>query len=194
MSWKRRLQFGIKGRLYLLVGLFAIGCAALAAALIWLQAESALEARKHSLEQLVATAQGVLAAHKQLADSGQMPVAEARKRALEVIGAMWYGKADYFTARDTNGISLLNPAAPEKVGQNRDEAVDSKGRHYSRQMTEMVRDPGEGFVTYNTLNPDTKLDAQKLSYSTSLGESRSRPASSPTIWRPRHTPRCCRRR
>jgi methyl-accepting chemotaxis protein len=164
MSWKNRLQFGIKGRLYVLVGLFAISCAALAAALIWLQAERAFEARKQSLEQLVAAAQGVLAAHKALADSGQMPVEEARKRALKVIGAMWYGKADYFTARDTNGIALLNPAAPEKEGQNRDEATDSKGRHYSRQMTEMVRDPGEGFVTYNTINPDTKLDAEKTSY------------------------------
>ena len=164
MSWGNRLQFGIKGRLYLLVGLFAISCAALAAALIWLQAERALEVRKHSLEQLVATAQGVLAAHKQLADSGQMPVEEARKRALTVIGAMWYGKADYFTARDTNGISLLNPAAPEKVGQNRDEATDSKGRHYSREMTELVSGPGEGFVIYNTENPETKRDAEKLSY------------------------------
>src|SRR5215470_8029842 len=98
MSWKGRLRFGIRGRLYLLVGLFAIGSAALAAALIWLQAERAFEARKNSLKQLVATAHGVLAAHKKLADSGQMPVEEARKRALEVIRAMWFGKADYFTA------------------------------------------------------------------------------------------------
>src|SRR5258707_725219 len=164
MSWKARLRFGIQGRLYLLVGLFAIASMALAAALIWLQAERAFEARKHTLEQLVATATGVLAAHKALADSGQMPVEEARSRALKVIGAMWYGKADYFTARNTNGISLLNPSSPEKVGQNRDDAVDSKGQRYSRRMTEMVRDPGQGFVTYYTTNPETKLDAEKTTF------------------------------
>jgi methyl-accepting chemotaxis protein len=159
-----RIQLGIKGRLYLLVALFALGCGALASVLIWLQSEHAIEARKQSLHQLVATAHGVLAAHKALADSGAMPEAEARKRALDVIGAMWYGKADYFTARDTNGISLLNPAAPEKVGKNRDETTDSHGYHYSRRMTELVRDPGEGYVTYYTLNPETKVDAEKTSF------------------------------
>jgi methyl-accepting chemotaxis protein len=164
MSWKGRLRFGIRGRLYLLVGLFAVASTALAAALIWLQAERAFEARKHSLKQLVATAHGVLAAHKALADSGQMPLEEARKRALKVIGTMWFGKADYFTARDSNGLSLLNPASPEKEGQIRDDITDSKGRHYTRRMTELTRDPGEGFVTYNTTNPETKLDSEKTSY------------------------------
>ena len=164
MIGKQRFQLGIQGRLYLLVGLFALGCAALASALIWLQAEHAYEARKQSLHQLVATAHGVLSAHKALADEGKMTEAEARKRALDVIGAMWYGKADYFTARDTNGVSLLNPAAPEKVGKNRDESTDSRGYHYSRRMTELVRDPGDGYVTYYTLNPETKIDSEKTSY------------------------------
>ena len=58
MSWKKWLQFGIRGRLYLLVGLFAIGCAALAATLIWLQSERTYTARMHSLQQLVTAATG----------------------------------------------------------------------------------------------------------------------------------------
>ena len=164
MYSKARVQLGIKGRLYLLVGLFAIGCAALASALIWLQAEHAFEARKQSLKQLVATAHGVLAAHKDMVDAGQMPEAEGRKRALKMIGTMWYGKADYFTARDASGTSLLNPADPSKEGKNRDESTDSKGFHYSRRMTEMVQNPGEGYVTYFTINPATKIDSEKTSY------------------------------
>jgi len=164
MNWKKLLQFGIRGRLYLLVGLFAIGCAALAAAMIWLQSQHALEARKHSLEQLVMAAHGVLAAHKELADSGQMPVEEAKKRALKVIRAMWYGKADYFTARSIAGLSLLNPADPSKEGKNRDQATDSNGRFYSRQMTQAIQGPGEGFVTYDTINPETKVDQEKTTF------------------------------
>jgi methyl-accepting chemotaxis protein len=164
MSLKKILQFGIRGRLYLLVGLFAIGCAALAAALIWLQSQHALEARKHTLVQLVATAHGVLAAHKELADSGEMPVEEAKKRALKVIGAMWFGKADYFTARDSTGMMLLNPAVPERVGKNNDNTPDSKGKFFSRDLSNLARDPGEGFVTYYTPNPETKLDAEKTSF------------------------------
>jgi methyl-accepting chemotaxis protein len=164
MTLKNRLQLGIRGRLYLLVGLFALGCATLAAVLIWLQSEQAFEARKHHLQQLVEAAHGVLAAHKALADAGQMPVEQAQKRALTVIGTMWFGKADYFTARSLAGISLLNPADRSKEGQNRDKVVDSKGRAYSHQMTETIGGPGEGFVTYNTINPDTKADEEKTTF------------------------------
>jgi methyl-accepting chemotaxis protein len=164
MTLKNRLELGIRGRLYLLVALFGLGCATLAATLIWLQSEQAFEARKHTLQQLVEAAHGVLAAHKAMADAGTMPVEEAKKRALDVMGTMWFGKADYFTARSLAGISLLNPADRSKEGQNRDKVVDSKGRPYSHQLTELVQGPGEGFVTFNTTNPDTKLDEEKTSF------------------------------
>jgi methyl-accepting chemotaxis protein len=164
ITLKNRLQLGIRGRLYTLIGLFALGCAALAAVLIWLQSQQAFEARKHHLQQLVEAAQGVLAAHKALADAGEMPVDEAKKRALKVIGTMWFGKADYFTARSLAGVSLLNPADPSKEGQNRDKVVDSHGRAYSHQMTETIQGPGEGFVTYDTINPDTKVDEEKTTF------------------------------
>src|ERR1700751_6083779 len=160
-SW---LQLRIRGRLYMLVALFAGGCAALAAALIWLQSERALEDRKQHLRELIAVAHGVLAAHKKLADAGQMPVAEARHRALEVIRDMWWGKDDYFTARDIEGVSLLNPSSPEKEGKNRDDNVDSHGRHYSREMTEIARTTGEGFVTFYTKNPETGQDGEKTAF------------------------------
>jgi methyl-accepting chemotaxis protein len=164
LSWRKILQFGIRGRLYLLVAMFALACAGLAAALIWLQAERAFEARKLHLQQLVEVAHGVLAAHKALADSGKMPLEEARQRALDVIGQMRYGNADYFTGRNSSGISLLNPSNPDRVGQNRDSTVDSKGRAYSRQMTELVKSVGQGYVTYNTQRPDTRVDAEKTTF------------------------------
>src|SRR5450756_1737570 len=146
MTLKNSLQLGIRGRLYLLVVLFGLGCVALAAILIWLQSQQAFEARKHTLQQLVTAAHGVLAAHKALADAGEMPIEAAQKRALKVIGTMWYGKADYFTARALSGMSLLNPADPSQEGQNRDTATDSTGHFYSREMTQTVQGPGEGFV------------------------------------------------
>jgi methyl-accepting chemotaxis protein len=164
MTFKDRLHLGIRGRLYLLVAVSGLGCAALAGILIWLQSQQAFEARKHNLEQLVAASHGVLAAHKALADAGEMPIEAAQKRALKIIGTMWWGKADYFTARSLAGISLLNPADPTKEGKNRDQVTDSKGRFYSRQLTQLAQGPGEGFVTFNTTNPDTKLDEEKTSF------------------------------
>src|SRR5450432_4187302 len=140
MTLKNSLQLGIRGRLYLLVALFGLGCVALAAILIWLQTQQAFEARKHTLQQLVTAANGVLAAHKALADAGEMSTADAQKRSLKIIGTMWYGKADYFTARNLEGISLLNPSDPSKEGINRDQIPDSKGRFYTRDLTQAARD------------------------------------------------------
>ena len=164
MSLKVGFRLGIKGRLLSLVVLFAVGCITLAGLMISLQYERAYQARMQTLQQLMEVAHGALAAHKSLADSGQMPVAEARTRALNVIRQMWYGKGNYYTARDMKGVSLLNPASPEKEGQNRDSTVDSHGKAYSREMTEIVNGRGEGYVTYYTKNPETGLDSEKTSY------------------------------
>ena len=74
------MKIGIRGRLYALVALFALGCAALAAALIWLQDQRAWEARTRQLQTLVESATGVLEGHKKLADAGVISEEEAKKR------------------------------------------------------------------------------------------------------------------
>src|SRR5262249_14044249 len=117
---KSSLRLRVSGRLYTLVVLFALGCGTLAAVLIWLQGQRASAARQSSLEQLVDIAIGVLDAHKKLADSGAMPIEDAKKRALLVIGNMRYGKGDYFTVRGYDGITIMHPTAPQTVGTNRD--------------------------------------------------------------------------
>ena len=48
MTLKNRLRLGIRGRLYLLVALFGLGCVALAAILIWLQSQ--LQTQMKSVE------------------------------------------------------------------------------------------------------------------------------------------------
>ena len=164
MTRPARLSLGIRGRLFALVGVFAIGCAGLAFILIQLHSQNAYEARMRSLKQLVTAAHGVLATHKELADKGEMKPDAAKKRAFDILRKMWFGKADYFTARDTKGISLLNPASPEREGVNRDGVADSHGKYYSRILTELAKDPGEGFVSFYTTNPDTKLDAEKVTF------------------------------
>ena len=50
MTLRKRMELGIRGRLYLLVALFGLGCAALAGTLIWLQSQQAFEARKQHLQ------------------------------------------------------------------------------------------------------------------------------------------------
>src|SRR5215467_195351 len=130
------MQLGVRGRLYALVGLFAVGSAALAVTLIWLQGQRAIEARQQSLQQLVEVATGVLDAHRKLADSGAISVDEAKKRALGVLGEVRYGQGDYFFVRAPDGVTIMNPKLPETVGKYREDVKDPKGRPYIREMTD----------------------------------------------------------
>jgi methyl-accepting chemotaxis protein len=144
------MQLGVRGRLYALVGLFAAGSVALAVTLIWLQGQRAIEARRLSLQQLTEVAIGILDAHKKLADSGAMPVEEAKKRALGVLNEIRYGQGDYFFVRDPEGVTIINPKSPDTVGKVRNEVKDPKGRLYIREMTDVVKKNGQGYVNYLT--------------------------------------------
>ncbi|MFW1582041.1 cache domain-containing protein, partial [Vibrio parahaemolyticus] len=68
------------------IGLFAAGCGILSITLTTLHDKNSLEARQRGLEELVDVAIGVLDAHKKLVDQGVMKEAEAKERALAVIG------------------------------------------------------------------------------------------------------------
>src|SRR5262249_57954828 len=107
MHLRDLVRLRVSGRLYALVVLFALGCAALAAMLIWLQGERAIAARQQSLQQLVESAIGVIDAHKKLADAGEMSMDEAKKRALKIIENMRYGHGDYFTVRSLEGVTII---------------------------------------------------------------------------------------
>jgi methyl-accepting chemotaxis protein len=158
------MQLGMRGRLYALVGLFALGGVALATALIWLQGQRAYEARRLSLQQLTEVAVGVLAAHKKLADAGTISVEEAKKRALGVLNEIRYGQGDYFFVRDPEGVTILNPKSPDTVGKVRNDVKDSKGRYYVRDMTEVVKKSGQGYVNYLTSRAGSSEEIEKTTF------------------------------
>ena len=158
------MQLGVQGRLYALVGLFAAGSVALAVTLIWLQGQRAIEARRLSLQQLTEVATGVLAAHKKLADAGIMTVEEAKKRALAVLNEIRYGQGDYFFVRDPEGVTIINPKSPDTIGKVRNDVKDPKGRLYIREMTDVVKRDGQGYVNYLTTKTGSSEMIEKTTF------------------------------
>jgi methyl-accepting chemotaxis protein len=157
-----RLRIG--GRLYALVGLFAVGCALLAAALIWLDGERAMQARRNALKQVTSVAIGVLDAHYELAQSGVLSDAEARKRAFNVVSHMRYGNGDYVFVQDRNGVSLVNPVVPGSIGKSRLDLKDSTGKYYARELQAQVAAHGEGFATYWFAKRGAADEVQKTTF------------------------------
>jgi methyl-accepting chemotaxis protein len=156
------MQLQIRGRLYALVVIVALGCAALASVLIWLQNDRAIDARRHGLEQLIDSAIGVLDVHRKLAEQGAVPEEEAKKRALAVIGGMRYNKGDYFFVQNTQGVVLMQPVTPGLIGKSLMDVPDAKGRFFVREMFAGAANGGFGTSRYIFKKADQSGEAEKL--------------------------------
>ncbi|MGP0092375.1 MAG: cache domain-containing protein, partial [Xanthobacteraceae bacterium] len=156
------MKLQIRGRLYALVAIFALGCAALAATLIWLQNERTIDARRHSLEQLLDSATGVFDAHRKLVESGAMSDAEAKQRAFSVLASMRFNKGDYFYVQTRSGVVLMQPVTPGLVGKSLIDAPDAKGRYFVREMLAGAEKGEYGTSRFVFKKPDQSAEAEKI--------------------------------
>jgi len=70
----------------------------------------------------------------------------------------------YVVLQDFNGFNLVNPKAPELAGKNFLEVKDASGKYFFKEMVELAKTKGSGWVTYNWTNPATKKVQQKKSW------------------------------
>ena len=131
----------------MLVSLFAVGCAALASTLIYLQEQRAWDARARQLRTLVESAIGVLEAHKSLADKGVMTEAEAKQRALSIVANMHYGNNDYFfiweLTSDVVAVASGNAQNQQSIGQPQINNTDKTGKLFVRELVAELQKSGQ---------------------------------------------------
>jgi methyl-accepting chemotaxis protein len=141
------MRIGVRQRLYLLLVFFAIGCATLAATLLWLQEQRAWDARARQLQVLVEAGTGVLEVHKKLADTGVMPEAQAKQRALDVISGMHFGNNDYLIVWGMSAEvpSLASGArnSTQGIGVPQIDKQDLNGRYFVRDLVRELEKSGQ---------------------------------------------------
>src|SRR5215472_6463813 len=152
------IRLRIRGRLYMLVAIFAAGCAAIAGILVWLQSERQMDARVRQLESLVDASFGVFDSARALAESGAMSEDEARKRALSTIGTMKYGHGDYYVVWSNSAkIELLMTGGrKDTIGQSQVDQQDLNGRYFQRDMVRDVQASGKSIVHFLWTRPNSK--------------------------------------
>jgi methyl-accepting chemotaxis protein len=160
------MRIGLRTRLYLLVALFAIGCAALAGMLIWLGEQRAWEARANQLCTLVDAAIGVLDANRKLVDSGAVTEAEAKRRAFNVVANMHFGNNDYFLVW---GMSpdvpyLASGSGSGREGQPQIDRQDLSGKYHVRELYQKLVTSGEAFIEATLPKPGAEGAHVKTDY------------------------------
>jgi methyl-accepting chemotaxis protein len=163
------MHIGIRFRLNSLIALFAFGCALLVGVLIFLHEQRAWTARADQLKAEVQSAIGVLESQKHLVDAGVLPEAEAKQRALNILGAIRYGKGGYFTVwRMSPDVLMLATGGQQRlIGKPQIDLKDLKGRYFIRDMLkDLEKSPEVLFEILwtrpNSPEPVTKTNFVKL--------------------------------
>ncbi|HTH44439.1 MAG TPA: cache domain-containing protein, partial [Oxalicibacterium sp.] len=122
-----------------------------------------MEERKTQLRDVSDVALSIAKEYGELAVSGAMPEAEAKKQALLRIKALRYGSSGYFTVLDSHTV-LMHPFKPELVGTDVAAFKDPNGTAVYLDALKVVRESGMGFTTFLWAKPGEHDPVPKLSY------------------------------
>ncbi|MGN6703262.1 MAG: cache domain-containing protein, partial [Burkholderiaceae bacterium] len=122
-----------------------------------------MDERKVQLSNAADMAFSVAKEYGDLAASGAMTEADAKKQALARIKALRYGKTGYFTVLDSHTV-LMHPIKPELIGTDVANFKDPHGTPVYMDALKQVRETGMGFTTFLWPKPGAQEPVPKLSY------------------------------
>lgn len=76
----------------------------------------------------------------------------------------------YVFAYDLQGVMLAHPKNPALIGQNLIDVPDVNGKLFRKQIVEMAKSKGSGWVDYVYLDPETNKQAHKTTYFLKVGD------------------------
>lgn len=126
--------------------------------------ERLMDSRVRSNRNLVEVAWSLLGDYHEDALSGALGEDEAKRRAMERIRGLHFEDSNYFWLNDLDGVMRMHPLLPRLEGQNILEERDEQGTYYMREMVDLARSRGQGYVEYIWPKPETLEPAPKISY------------------------------
>lgn len=94
-----------------------------------------------------------------VASEGDKAFAEFRKKDSE-----WLRGDIYIFVDDLDGLNLCHPVSPELEGKNLIATTDANGKEFVREMIELVKAKGAGWVEYAWKKPGAASASKKLAY------------------------------
>jgi cytochrome c len=76
----------------------------------------------------------------------------------------------YLVMRSMEGVVLAHPINPKLIGKNMVELPDANGKLYRKDILEIAKTKGKGWVDYRFMNPLTKEMEDKTTYLTRSGD------------------------
>lgn len=133
--------------------------------------DSMLEDRKDKIRSTTNYITSIAQFYQDKADAGTLTQEEAISQFYEVAAAGKYdGNIGYFFVFAKDGMTEMHGAKPSLVGQSLNNAQDSQGNYFIRELIAAGNQPGGGFSSYHWPKPgeDENLTFEKLSYAEPL--------------------------
>ncbi|AEJ00205.1 putative cache sensor protein [Nitrosomonas sp. Is79A3] len=111
--------------------------------------------------------------------SAELDPIEAREEAMRILAKLNFdgGMDGYFFAYTGDGINeavnLLQPNQPERVGKNEIDRTDASGKHHIKELIDVAKKNGRGFVNYTAIKPSNEVITPKLAYVVAIPEFQS---------------------
>ena len=112
----------------------------------------------------VEVAHSVVSHYQAQEQLGVMTRPQAQAAALSTLRALRYGQDDYFWVNDMQPRMVMHPFSPQLEGQDLSAKTDADGVFMFREMTEIARRDGAGFLNYSWAKPGQEEPASKVSY------------------------------
>ena len=155
----------ISWKLNLLAALTAIALVAVVAFAAWILHQKIYQERKARLHNSVEIALSLAQAAEERIKAGTPREDSMNTFRKEINDIRFDGGAGYFFVYAANGIVLANGVKPEVVGQDASDLRDANGWPMVKAQIATIDQPDGGYVEYVFLNPKTKKNAPKISYS-----------------------------
>jgi methyl-accepting chemotaxis protein len=160
----RRFRMTVGRRIYALIGLSFLGLLGIGALNSGELASSLRQQKQIELKHLADLALGIVKEEYAAAQKGDIPVADAQKRAMVRLAALRYGNNDYFFIIDMQPRMVMHPIKPEMNSSDLSTYKDPNGKTLFVDFVEAVRKDGAGFVPYEWPKPGFDKPQPKLSY------------------------------
>ncbi|RKD21463.1 methyl-accepting chemotaxis protein [Caminicella sporogenes] len=126
--------------------------------------KSIKEQTAKKLENLVELPYSIVEKYYQEYKQGKITEKEAKELAINSIKELRYNEKDYFWINDYNSIMLMHPTKPELIGKNLSNLEDPDGKKFIKDMVEIVKKNGSGFIIYKWSKPGKEEPQPKMSY------------------------------
>ncbi len=76
----------------------------------------------------------------------------------------------YVFAYDLNAVVIAHPKNPKLIGKNLADVPDNDGKLFRKEIVEIAKTKGSGWVDYKYMNPETKKPEPKTTYLLKVGD------------------------